>query len=75
MSDTRSEYVQGPITLHVKSVNFKPVVNYQGERITVIDLEITELIAEKIIKELTDRLDSDILLGAIRIRFSGRLAL
>lgn len=67
--------VQSPITLHVEDVDFKPQVDYEMQRVTVIDLEITEPDALKLIEGLTKRLESEGMFGAIRVRFSGRLVL
>ena len=71
----KQKQVQSPITLFVRSVDFKPHVNYDAERVTVIDLEITEVDAQKIVEGLTKRLEQDTAFGAIRVRFIGRLVL
>jgi hypothetical protein len=76
MTKIDSKQVQRPITLHVDSVDFRPSVDYlAGRRVTVIDLEITEVDAHKIVEELTKRLERDFAVGAIRIRFLGNLVL
>jgi hypothetical protein len=67
--------IQSPITLHVDSLDFAPVVEFDSERITVVDLEITEQMALKIVEHLTKRLEQEAFFGAIRMRFLGRLVL
>lgn len=65
---------QTPITLYVESVDFKPTVDIMAERVTVVDLEISEINAKEIIRELRTRLRREHI-SSIRIRFSGRLVL
>lgn len=67
--------IQSPITLHVESLDFAPQVEFDNERITVVDLEITEQMALKIVEQLTQRLEQDMVLSTIRVRFLGRLVL
>ena len=65
---------QSPITLYVESIDFKPRAEFT-ERVTVVDLEITEIMAQQIVEEISKRLDQETSLGTIRVRFAGRLTL
>lgn len=66
---------QSPIVLYATEVDFKPEgIIEHGERLTVLDLEITEEMAKQIVKELAARLDGEHV-TAMRIRFTGRLVL
>lgn len=68
--------VQSPITLYVDGIDFRPASIYgEGSRVTVIDLEFNEQMAVTMVEELTKRLEQDISLGSIRVRFSGKLVL
>ena len=70
---TDEKRIQSPITLYVESIDFKPRPEFGGSRVTVIDLEINEIMAKQIIDEITKRLEQDVSLGTIRVRFAGRL--
>jgi hypothetical protein len=72
---TRAKRTQSPITLFVEAVDFKPEIDMNSDRETVIDLEIKEMDAQKIVKELNQRLERNMPFGAIRVRFIGRLVL
>lgn len=71
----KAKQVQSPITLFVQGVDFKPALEHGSERVTVIDLEITEMDAQKLAEGLMQRLDREAVFGAIRVRFTGRLVL
>lgn len=63
-----------PATLFVKSVEFKPEMDFHTERTTSIDLEVNMIDAQKIVDELKKRLEHQNG-GSVRIRFTGRLVL
>lgn len=65
---------QSPIVLYVTEVNFSPNdIIQRGERVTVVDIEITREMGVQIISEILKRIVSEKILPAMRIRFSGRL--
>jgi hypothetical protein len=64
-----------PVTLFVDNVNFTPRLPEYGNRVTIIDIEITEEIAKKIIEELNQKIENHMIVGTVRIRLSGKMVL
>jgi len=62
-----------PIVLHVEEIDFRPKAPETGERITVIDIEVTEEMAKEISRQIQKRLENEKFISAIRFRLSGRI--
>jgi hypothetical protein len=70
------KHEQRPAVLYVHNVIFHPKLPEPGERVTVIDIEITEQMAKDIIEAISKRLhDEEGHIAAIRIRMEGRIVL
>lgn len=70
------ENVTRPVVLYVQNINFNPKFPPIVDRVTVVDIEITEHMAKQIIEQLTERLkNEENHIGAIRIRFAGKMVL
>jgi len=63
-----------PMTLYVDKVETSPEFDTRlDHRKTAIDLELNIHKAQKLLTELTKRLEGNTAVGSIRIRFTGRL--
>lgn len=67
-------HTQRPVILYVEELDFKPAMPEFGYRVTVLDIEVTKEMAERIVQELQERLKDD-RSGAIRFRLSGTVSL
>ncbi len=66
---------QRPVTLYVESINTKPILpKRDADRVSHLDIEITEQAAEQLHKFLTEQISAGIA-GALRVRLTGRLTI
>lgn len=61
--------------LYVEEMDFYPDLPQGGQHITLLDVEISIEMAREIIKQLSDRINKEETIGAIRFRLSGRMVL
>jgi hypothetical protein len=63
------------ITMYIEDMKLHPIISHSSNPSTVMDIEISEETAKVIVDELKKELDDNKIVGAIRIRITGRLTI